>query len=88
MSTIDDRLAATILLTAEEECFQFLEQLSTSIQLLLETLGHEVIHVARLQQLLERLNHGAHVPATNDADATAIFDLLSLKGELPGLGLN
>lgn len=58
------------------------------IQLLLETLGHGVIHVAGLKQLLERRDHGVHMLPVDDTDAVAILNLLSLKGELPGLGLN
>lgn len=79
---------ALALLTAEKQLFQLLEQLGALIQLLLEALGHVAIHVAGLQQLLKRLNHGAHMLTVNDTDVTAVLNLLSLKGEFPGLGLN
>lgn len=75
-------------LTVEKQRFQSLQELSTLIQLLLEALGHTVIHVAGLQQLLKRLNHGVHVLTVHDTDAVAVLNLLPLKGQLPGLGLN
>lgn len=75
-------------LTIEEELLQFLQQLGALIQLFSEALGHAAVHVAGLQQLIERLNHGVHVLTVNDTDATAILNLLPLNGELPGLGLN
>lgn len=75
-------------LTAEKQLFQFLEQPGTLIQLLLETLGHVVIHAAGSQQPLERLHRGVHMLPVNDTDAVALLNLLPLKGELPGLGLN
>lgn len=75
-------------LTTEKQLFQFVEQLGTLIQLLLETLGRVVIHIAGPQQLPERLQHGVHVLTTNDTDAMPLLNLLPLKGELPGLGLN
>lgn len=75
-------------LTIEKQLLQSFQELSTLIQLLLKTLGHAAIHITGLQQLLKCLDHGAHVLTVNDTDVMAILNLLPLKGELPGLGLN
>lgn len=75
-------------LTAEKQRVQRLQQRGTLSQLLPEARGHAAVHVAGLQQLLERLHHGAHVLTTDDTDVTAVLNLLPLQGELPGLGLH
>ena len=75
-------------LTREKQPLQPPQQRRAPLQLLPEALGHAPVHVAGLQQLLKRPDHGAHVLATGAADAAAVLHLLSLKGEFPGLGLN
>lgn len=75
-------------LTTEEQLLQPLQQLCTLTQLLLETCSHTVIHITGQQQLCKCRNHGVHVLTVNDTEAMAILNLLPVKGELPGLGLN
>lgn len=83
----EDSQAGTSL-TLEKQLLQLPQQRRALVQLLPEALGHAEVHVAGLQQLLKRLDHGVHVPTIDDADAVAVLDLLSLEGEFPGLGLN